>query len=137
MVAPSSSGTSPLLRLRLQRRLKVALHAGHVLISAPPGYGKTTLLRSLLAERAQTHYLTLSPADADLAYLRSRLSSLLQPDTTILIDDLHLVGDEPEILDWLQEMLHAAGPRMALSGRTIPPSLLTTAETAAIVSLFS
>src|SRR4051794_21551513 len=60
----ASQGTSPLYRPRLLRRLKAALHAGHVLISAPPGYGKTTLLRSLLAERPHTRYLPLSAADA-------------------------------------------------------------------------
>ena len=60
-----------------------------MLISAPPGYGKTTLLRSLQAERVQTQYLALGPADADLTYLRARLTPLLEQHGTVLIDDLH------------------------------------------------
>lgn len=50
-------------------RLRAALEQGHVLVHARGGYGKTTALRDLTRIHPQTFFFSLTPADADLAFL--------------------------------------------------------------------
>ena len=68
-----------LARPRLLRRLNSALTYGHAVIIAPGGYGKSILLRSLATQRPNTHYLALTPTDADRAVLQPRLE-MFYPD---------------------------------------------------------
>lgn len=65
-----------LIRPRLVHSLQAALRPGHVLITAPAGYGKTLLLRSLAAHRPYACYLPLTPADADPPHLQARLEEV-------------------------------------------------------------
>ncbi len=107
-------------RPRLQRRLDQALATGHVLLTAPAGYGKSTLLRHLARQRPRTRYVPLTPADLDLTVLRARLQPLLADDATLLLDDVHLVEESAEVLSWLSTHLQQLGPRLVLSGRRLP-----------------
>jgi len=114
-----------LVRPRLLHSLQAALQSGHVLITAPAGYGKTVLLRSLAAHRLFTYYLPLAPADADLPHLQERLGEVpqaaqRQPQTTLLLDDVHHLERGPEALHWLVGQLRHDVPRLVLAGRWVP-----------------
>lgn len=114
-----------LVRPRLLRSLQAALRSGHVLISAPAGYGKTVLLRSLAIHQPHTYYLPLTPADADLPHLRERLRAVppaarWQPQTTLLLDDVHHLEGGVETQDWLVEQLRRTVPHLVLAGREAP-----------------
>ncbi len=119
----------PLVRPRLLHSLQAALRSGHVLVTAPAGYGKTILLRSLAAYQPYTFYLPLSPADADLPYLQARLRDALPPayresQSILMLDDIHHVEGGTEALTWLVEQLQREGPRLVLAGRWIPSSAI-------------
>ncbi len=117
----------PLLRPRLMRWLTRALRSGHVCIEAPGGYGKSTLLRSLLTQRAHCYYFDLTYSDADLQVLQARLADLpKQADVTILLDDLHHIADAEPTLHWLFQQMMPLQARFVLSGRHVPlPSVNT------------
>jgi DNA-binding SARP family transcriptional activator len=124
-------------RPRLLRWLGLALRQGHVLIDAPPGYGKSTLLRTFALNTPHAHYLALTPADTDLAQWQTRVQAWLQPGAIILLDDVHVLNDAPEGVTWLIDQLHASTARFVLSGRQVPSRLepfahayLTTADLA-------
>ncbi len=116
-MAPAS-----LLRPRLLRRLLAALEVGHVLMVAPAGYGKTTLLRSLVAHRPHTYYLALTPGDVDLAHLRVRFQQAVPPhqDSLLLLDDVHYLEAGPQARGWLVQQMARPAPRLVLSGRSFP-----------------
>jgi DNA-binding SARP family transcriptional activator len=119
-LAGSLSAAKLLTRPRLLRRLQAALRRGHVSITAPGGYGKTVLLHTLAAQRPNTHYLALSPAEADLAILQARLKGLTaSSDAAVLLDDLHYLNDIPETLDWLTNQLTQTDCRFVLCGRQL------------------
>ncbi len=107
-------------RLRVRRHLQEALEVGHVFLTAPGGYGKSLALQSLVAHRPATHLVRVTIADLDPATLQTRLSPLLQPDHTIILDDVHLLENGPEVCAWLQEQLLQAKPRWLLAGRRLP-----------------
>lgn len=107
-------------RPRLLRRLGAALRQGHVLIEAPPGYGKSTLLRAFALHTPHAHYLALTPADADLRQLQTRLQTQLQPGALLLLDDVHTLHDAPDTLAWLIDQLRVSIGYFALSGRQMP-----------------
>lgn len=107
-------------RPRLLRRLGAALRQGHVLIDAPPGYGKSTLLRAFALNTPHAHYLALTPVDADLAQLQTHLHAWLHRDAIILLDDMHVLNTVPETVAWLIDQLRAPLAHFALSGRQSP-----------------
>lgn len=96
-------------RPRLFYHLQTALAAGHVLLAASAGYGKTTLLRHFAHRHPNTYYLPLTLADLDLKVLKLRLQPLLQPHHTPLLDDIHLVAQSSEVGTWLSDQLHREG----------------------------
>lgn len=114
----------PLLpRSHLLSRIQAALRYAHVFVIAPAGYGKSSLLRSLVAHQPDSYYVPLSPGDADLAVLQSRLAHLPAEAKLIALDDLHWLGEGGQSLDWLAERLAQPSPRWVLSGRSLPPAL--------------
>lgn len=116
---------TPLARPRLLRILYAAPRGQHVIVTAPSGYGKTTLLRAFAREQPHTHFFTLTPADADLAYLQARLGALVtQPHVTIILDDAHYLNEAPETLDWLASLLDDAAAYFIIGGRSLalPPT---------------
>lgn len=115
-----SETTTHLTRPRLVALVRAALRKGHVLIGAPGGYGKTTLLLDLARSLPEAHYLALSLADTDLAYFQARLRLLYASQQTLLIDDVHVLTDAPEVWLWLAEQLRSSEPRLVLSGRFVP-----------------
>lgn len=110
-------------RARLLSRIERALRSGHVLIEAPGGYGKSTLLQALAAKRPGTIYLALSPADADLVLLQERLTPLLaHPSSTLLLDDVHLAATDAETAVWIATLLEGppgVAPGLVLAGRSL------------------
>ncbi len=120
-----------LLRPRLLRRLLAALEVGHVLMVAPAGYGKTTLLRSLASHRPHTYYLALTPGDVDLAHFRARFQQAAPstPDSLLLLDDVHHLEGGTQAMGWLVQQLARPAPRLVLSGRSfaLPPELASEA----------
>lgn len=92
-------------RPRLLRRIQEALRSHHLLITAPAGYGKSVLLRSLLARRPDSHYLLLTPADADLTYFQARTEPLLATAATIILDDVHHLDDLLTTLEQWEPLL--------------------------------
>ncbi|MFN3981303.1 MAG: BTAD domain-containing putative transcriptional regulator [Caldilinea sp.] len=120
---------APLLpRLWLIRRIQRALRTSNVHLLAPAGYGKSTLLRTLVAYEPQSDYLALTPADADLAVLKQRIEALPTQIAVVGVDDVHHLADAPESASWLAEWLHHRKVRSVLGGRIIPPPLAARPE---------
>lgn len=112
-----------LARPRLLRRLNSALTYGHAVIIAPGGYGKSILLRSLATQRPNTHYLALTPTDADRAVLQPRLEMFINaPKATLILDNVQHLDNDSETLHWLGESLSLPSQehaRLILSGRRV------------------
>lgn len=85
-LAPPAPRRGTIHRLLLQGRLSAALESPAVILSAPAGYGKSTVLAQLAGrdERALA-WLTLEPADDDAANLVTGVAAAL--DRTVPIDD--------------------------------------------------
>jgi DNA-binding SARP family transcriptional activator len=138
MNPPAAPSEPPLLpRQRLLRRIRTGLRIAHVVIAAPGGYGKSTLLRSLVAHEPGSYYLALTPADADLAIFQQRLAALPAQAAVIVLDDVHHLIGADDALTWLATRLRAALPRWVLGGRIIPEALTATAHRAAPLLLDS
>lgn len=110
-----------LQRRTLLRRISTLLEAQHVLILAPGGYGKSMLLEQLASQRPATHMIALRELGRDLALLQQTLTPLLKnPRATLLIDDLHLLNDDPELLPWICSILtNLSSARLVLSARQL------------------
>jgi|GEM_PF-4265570 len=121
MTPPSSTPT--LARTRLVKRLNAALARGDVYLSAPAGYGKSTLLGLLLGHRPASELLALTPSDADLSQLQTRLAPRLARSRTIILDDIQHLAGATDGLAWLNEQRRTGKLRWVIGGRTIPPEL--------------
>ena len=112
-----------LARPRLARRVVAALREEHVVVLAPAGYGKSTLLRALALQHAGAQVVSLSLEDADIVHLQARLRPLLVQGATLLLDDVHHLQGAGESLAWLNDQLASstsASTRFVLSGRLLP-----------------
>ncbi len=110
------------IRPHLIRRVQEGLHQGTVWVSAPPGYGKSMLLRSLELHLPGSRYLPLTPSAIDPGNLQEVLASL-EPARLRLLDDVHLLADGPEALRDLREAIARAPDRWVIAGRWIPEPL--------------
>lgn len=129
---------APLLpRQRLIRRIQRALQTSNVHLPAPAGYGKSTLLRTLVTYEPQSEYLALTPADADLVVLQQRIEALPTQVAVVVIDDVHHLADAPESASWLAEWLHRREVRAVLGGRIIPSPFAARAADGAPVVVFT
>ena len=63
-------------RPHVRDRLLAALEKSHLLLVAPGGYSKSTVLRDLARHRPDARLVTITPADLDLAVLQARLEPL-------------------------------------------------------------
>ncbi|MEM7028703.1 MAG: BTAD domain-containing putative transcriptional regulator [Chloroflexota bacterium] len=107
-------------RPRVLQTLQQGLETCHILLVAPAGYGKSVALRTLAAERPNSHLVGLTIADQDPVVLEARLNPLLKTNHTIIVDDVHLLEDSDEACQWLQQQLQQPEPRLLLAGRQIP-----------------
>lgn len=112
-----------LFRRRLLQKLHHTLAASHLIIAAPPGYGKTVLLRQLATYRPGSYYLPLTVSDGDTAVLQSRLQPLQQPGHALLLDDIHHLDESETAVVWLAEQLTHTACRYVLAGRFLPDGL--------------
>ncbi len=110
-------------RPHLRNLLLDSLEKGHILLTAPGGYGKSVALRGLARQLSQAHLITLSQADLDLSLLKTRLLPLLTESNFILLDDVHHLAGGSEACSWLEQQLKRQQPRWILSGRTMPLNL--------------
>ncbi len=105
-------------RTELVRGLIEPQHATLTLIVAPPGYGKSTLLREW-AEHDDRHFAWLTPAQSNHLALAVRRISRRQSRFVVVVDDAHLV--EPDALRMGVDAALAdlpAGSTLALASRT-------------------
>ncbi len=109
-----------LARPRLIRRMRLALGNGHLLIVAPAGFGKSTLLRALLLQQQNAQLIQMTIADADVAQLQARVQPLLIEGVTVLLDDVHHLHEASEALAWLNEQIASPNSRFVLCGRMSP-----------------
>jgi LuxR family maltose regulon positive regulatory protein len=113
-------------RTTLVRRLAAARDATLVVIVAPPGYGKSSLL-SEWAEHDERRFVWLAANALESADARSTASEILGPaddrgEFVVVLDDAHLAP--PQVVRDLLELLLGelpAGSMVALSSRTEPP----------------
>jgi ATP/maltotriose-dependent transcriptional regulator MalT/DNA-binding SARP family transcriptional activator len=132
-----SQSQQVLERSRLLRRLKESLQRGHVLITAPAGYGKTILLLNLTLHHPQSFYIPLQIANLDLPVFMESLKGIDLARATLLLDDLQNISDSPAFLHWLAAALQKAYPRLVLTGRHLPDALISTLLASNRVSQFT
>ncbi|MCL4504451.1 MAG: hypothetical protein M1434_08635 [Chloroflexi bacterium] len=93
------------------------------MLTAPPGYGKTVLLRTFAIETPRTYYYRCVVDDIDVGLLHKHSSAAFHERGTLLVDDVHLLDASTEALDWLQRELTHDGRHHVLAGRFIPKML--------------
>ena len=133
---------SVLERPRLLHRIERILDSHHLVIVAPPGYGKSVLLHQLAAYCPHTFYLPLTLADTDPAVLQARwqdaVAKAQKPATTTLVlDDIHHLETSPEVTTWLLEQIGAEKPRLILAGRRFPGPGLNALQAAGRVDVLT
>ena len=89
-------------------------------ISAPPGYGKTSLLRLLAGQQPNSFLVALELGDADAGQLQTRLQAYLRPGAALLLDEAQFLLNASEALAWLVAQTRAVGLHLVLSGRQMP-----------------
>ena len=112
-------------RDRLLDRLD-QFHGGVLIVDAPPGYGKTTLLRQWVALQSRpVRWLTPTPEGHDLTELLGPLEVVVPPPcppVILVVDDVHHL-EPPAAGDVLAELVAQLpdGSTLVLAGRTCPP----------------
>ncbi len=97
-------------RIRLIQKLNLGLEFGLVLISAPAGYGKSTLLSSWLSQlKTASAWLTLDNGDNDaprfLAYLVAALAAI-DPTIRNIFDNSESFRSQQDIDDLLTSLIN-------------------------------
>ena len=123
---PPSRPRGLITRPRLVRRLSEARDAQFVLLVAPAGYGKTTLLSEWAAcDVRRFAWIDMGAADSDSDRLLAAVKRTLhdgQAPTVLVVDNAHLVST-PETMDALHDLARAmpSGSQLALASRSEPP----------------
>jgi LuxR family transcriptional regulator, maltose regulon positive regulatory protein len=112
-------------RPRLVRRLREARDAPFVLLVAPAGYGKTTLLSEWAARDGRRFaWIDLGAGEHDPERLLTsvkRTTLHTEPPTVLVVDNAHLVGT-PETFHALDDVARSmpSGSQLALASRCEP-----------------
>ena len=112
-------------RSRLVRRLREAREAPFVLLVAPAGYGKTTLLSEWAAcDGRRFAWIDLGAGDHDSDRLVASVKRTVhdtEPPTVLVVDSAHLVST-PETFDALDDLARSmpSGSQLALASRCEP-----------------
>ena len=112
-------------RPRLVRRLREAREAPFVLLVAPAGYGKTTLLSEWAAcDGRRFAWIDLGAGDHDPDRLLASVKRTVhdtEPPTVLVVDNAHLVST-PETFDALDDVARSmpSGSQLALASRCEP-----------------
>jgi LuxR family maltose regulon positive regulatory protein len=112
-------------RPRLVRRLSEARDAPLVLLVAPAGYGKTTLLSEWAAcDGRRFAWIDLAAGDNEPDRLLASVKRTVhdtQPPTVLVVDNAHLISAQ-ETFDALDEVARAmpSGSQLALASRSEP-----------------
>ena len=102
-------------RPRLIKRLNESLHCKLTLVSAPAGFGKTTLVSEWVASCQQpTAWLSLDEGDSDITRFMLYLVAALQ---TLALSEIN--GDTPKIGERVMEMLQSPQPSSSESILTV------------------
>ncbi|AOZ72655.1 Holliday junction DNA helicase RuvB [Boudabousia tangfeifanii] len=128
------------LRQQLSLVLEAARRRGdaadHILLSGPPGLGKTTLAMIVAAEMGTSLRLTSGPAIQHAGDLASILSSLQEGDV-LFIDEIHRLSRPAEEMlylameDFRVDVIVGKGPGATSIPLTLPPFTVTGATTRA------
>ncbi|MCS6773344.1 MAG: hypothetical protein NZ693_04435 [Thermoflexales bacterium] len=109
----------------LHRDLTTALDEGRpVLVLAPMGYGKTTLLRQVAAQRAVSCWVSLAAPEQDVPAVLAALKHL-PVGALVAVDNAHLLESAPATATQLLDALRAQRLRCIVSGRWLPTSWAT------------
>lgn len=127
---------------RIKRNLSVALAAAklrrepleHVLLSGPPGLGKTTLARIIASEMTVPIHVTSGPAIEKSGDLASILACLA-PGDVLFIDEIHRLNRTieemlyPVMEDWGLDIILGKGPAARTMRLDVAPFTLVGATT--------
>lgn len=124
------------LGLVLEAAARRGATADHVLLSGPPGLGKTTLAAIIATELGAPLRMTSGPALQHAGDLAAVLSSL-QPDEVLFIDEIHRMARAAEEMlylameDFRVDVVVGKGPGATAIPLTIEPFTLVGATTRA------
>jgi LuxR family transcriptional regulator, maltose regulon positive regulatory protein len=123
---PPAAGPGLVPRDRIVGRLLASPNVPLVMVAAPAGFGKTTLLAEWAGRDARPFvWLALDAADNDARRLTSAVAHAVDGITrpaVLVLEDLHLVH-HPDAMDLLTAVVNhlPAGSQLALTSRTEPP----------------